>query len=115
MIDFAISDKFTEDPIISNDLACVLQQIDLLFDTDEYAVLGDEYFGTNYDDYLYTLGVSNEALEMQIFDDISRLSLLGLKHSVAVTIVEGTERDIALIDITLSGNFGEYNKSYVIK
>ena len=34
MIDFSISNKLTDDVTISNDLLLVLQQIDLLFDTD---------------------------------------------------------------------------------
>ena len=53
MIDFNITNKLTDDIIINNDLIFVLQQIDLLFDTDVNDVLGDEDFGTNYDKYLY--------------------------------------------------------------
>jgi hypothetical protein len=29
--------------------------------------------------------------------------------------MEGTFRDIAIIDITLTGSYEEYNKTYVIK
>lgn len=115
MIDFALSNKFVDDVIIKNDLAYVLQQIDLLFDTDVNAVLGDINYGSNYDNYLYTLGMSNASLESKILADINKLDLMGFKPHVEVTIMEGTIRDIALINITLSGDYQEYNKSYVIK
>ena len=115
MIDFSISNKLTDDIIISNNLICVLQQIDLLFNTDIDEVLGDSYFGTNYDKYLYTLGVSNNALEMKIMSDLNKLDLCGFTPEVTVKIIEGTQRDIAFIDITLKGNYEEYNKTYIIK
>jgi hypothetical protein len=115
MIDFSISNKLTDEPLVSNNLLCVLQQIDLLFETEPGDVLGDNNFGTNYDKYLYTLGVGNSALENKILEDLGTLDMCGFKPSVTVTLLEGTVRDIALIDITLSGSYNEYSKTYVIK
>lgn len=115
MIDFSLSNKLTDDIVISNNLICVLQQIDLLFDTDTNTVLGDPSYGTNYDKYLYTLGMSNSSLESKILDDLHQLNLCGFTPSVVVKIMEGTYRDIAIIDITLTGSYEEYNKTYVIK
>lgn len=114
MIDFNISNKLSDNIVISNDLVCLLQQVDLLFNTCPGDVLGDD-FGTNYDRYLYTLGMSNEALRTKVMNDLNQLELFGFTPSVNVTITEGTVRDIAFIDITFSGEFEEYNKSYVIK
>ena len=115
MIDFSISNKLTDDIVINNNLIYVLQQIDLLFDTDINDVLGDLSFGTNYDKYLYTLGISNSSLETKILNDINSLDLCGFIPDVTVSIVEGTQRDIAFIDITLTGDYDEYNKTYVIQ
>ena len=115
MIDFNISNKLSNDLIISNDLLCVLQQVDLLFGTDVGAILGDQQFGSNYDKYLYTLGMSNAALESKIMNDLNKLDLFGFSVNVVVRIVEGTVRDIAFIDITFTGDYEEYNKTYVIK
>lgn len=115
MIDFSLSNKLTNDPIVNNDLIYVLQQIDLLFNTDKGDVLGDTGFGTNYDRYLYTLGVSNASLENKIMNDLNQLDLCGFTTSVNVTIVEGTVRDIAYINITLSNNFNSYEKTYMIR
>jgi hypothetical protein len=116
MIDFSLSNKLTDDIIINNDLLLVLQQIDLLFGTNINDVLGDDDFGSNYDDYLYTLGVSNIALEDKILDDLRKLDLFGFVPSVKVNILEGTQRDIALIDITLTDELGyTHDKTYMIK
>ena len=115
MIDFSISNKLTDKLVINNNLIYVLQQIDLLFDTDIDDVLGDSEFGTNYDKYLYTLGVSNASLELKIMNDLKKIDLCGFIPSVSVKIVEGTQRDIAFIDITLTGDYEEYNKTYIIK
>lgn len=115
MIDFSVSNKLTDDIIVTNDLLCVLQQIDMLFGTIPGEVLGDIDYGTNYDKYLYTLGVSNESLENKILEDLYEIDLCGFKPSVVVKIFEGTQRDIAMIEITLSGDYTNYNKTYVIK
>ena len=115
LIDFSLSNKLTDDIVVSNNLIMVLQQIDLLFDTNKNDVLGDDVFGTNYDRFLYTLGMTNAALENRILDDLYTLDLCGFTPSVSVKIVEGTERDIAFIDITLTGNYETYNKTYMIK
>lgn len=114
MIDFALSNKMTDAPIVNNNLMYVLQQIDLLFNTGVDDVLGDSY-GSNYDRYLYNLEVSNAMLETKILNDLYSLDLMGFKPSVVVKITEGTVRDIAFIEITLSGDYNEYNKTYIIK
>ena len=116
MIDFSISNKLTDDVTISNDLLLVLQQIDLLFDTDINTVLGADEFGTNYDRYLYNLNMSPSDLQFNIQKDIqNNVDLRGFNINVSVSIIEGTVRDIALIDITIIGNYETYNTSYVIK
>lgn len=115
MLDFSLSNKLTDDVLVNNNLIFVLQQIDLLFDTDVDDVLGDEYFGTDYDRYLYTLGVSNTTLEEVILDDITSLDLCGFTPRVEVKIVNGTYRDIAFINITLTSDYEDYEKTYVIK
>lgn len=114
MLDFSLSNKLTDKPVIDNDLVFVLHQIDLLFNTDVNDVLGDPSFGSNYDKYLYTLGISNYALEQKICNDILKLDLRNFTPTVKVSIVEGTQRDIAFVDIILSGQYKEFTKSYII-
>lgn len=116
MIDINIGNGYnsTEKDILSNDVELLIQQVDMLFGTDKNSVLGDLEYGTNYDKYLYTTGISNAAMESKILSDLNTLNLFGFKPSVKVILLEGTARDIALIDITLTGEYETYNKTYRI-
>lgn len=111
MIDFNINKG---EPITFKDIDFVIQQIDLLFDTNIKDVLGDEEFGSQYDKYLYELNVSNSSLEAKVMSDLMSLDLLGFTPGVKVYFLEGTERDIAMIDITLSKDYENYNRTYKI-
>lgn len=117
MIDFSIFEDICDKPILNNDEQYVAQQIDLLFNTDIESVLGDLNYGTNYDRYLYTTGISNKALESKILGDLRSLDLRSYTPSVSVQLIEGTVRDIALIDITLTGEYeiDTFNKTYKIQ
>lgn len=102
-------------PNVNHHIDLLMQQVDMLFSTDVYDVLGDNDYGTNYDRYLYTLSISNAGLEQKILNDLYKLDLFEFTPTVDVQLVEGTYRDIALIDITFSGDYEEYKKTYVIK
>ena len=54
MIDFNLDAGL---PIKNRDIDLLLQQIDLLFDTNQKEILGHEEFGTKYDEYLYKLNI----------------------------------------------------------
>lgn len=116
MIDFRIFDDIGNGPIVSSDEEYVIQQVELLFNTDKEAVLGDLTYGTNYDRYIYTTGISNYALESKILGDLKKLDLRGYTPSVTVQLMEGTIRDIALIDISFKGEYeiDTFNKTYMI-
>lgn len=115
MVDFNISNKISDDLILGHEVQLLLQQVDMLFGTEPMDVLGDDSFGSNYDKFLYSVGMSNSALESRILSDIQQLDLFGFTPKVSVTLLEGTKRDIALIDITFTGEYDEFNKTYVIK
>ena len=99
---------------LKRDIDYVLQQIDMLFDTTPREVLGDTEYGTNYDVYLYNLNTSNEGLKSKILSDIYSLDLRGYKIDVEVSFLEGTQRDIALIDIKLNRNYESHRRIYKI-
>lgn len=116
MIDINISagSNRNEKAILSNELELLIQQVDMLFGTDKGSVLGDNNYGTNYDKYLYTTGISNAALESKILSDLYSIELFNFKPSVNVILVEGSIRDIAIINITFTGEYETYNKTYRI-
>lgn len=111
MIDFNIDFGAA---IKTSDIDLILQQIDILFDTHPKEVLGDEEFGSQYDRYLYNLKISNEGLRNKILHDLNSLDLRGWVPNVNVHLLQGSERDIALIDIDLYKNDESYKKTYKI-
>ena len=111
MIDFNLN---IGPAVNNNEESLILQQIDLLFDTDKAEVLGDEDFGTEYDRYLYNLNVSNAGLEEKILSDLSSLVLFDYVPQVNVLFLQGTQQDIALINIVLTKDNLKIEKTYKI-
>ena len=112
MVDFNLNPG---DAIITSDIDIVLQQIDLLFDTTPREVIGDEKYGSTYDEYLYRLKISAENLKNKVVSDLQQLDLRGLTYDVEVLLLQGTEQDIALINIDLTRYSENYKKSYKIE
>lgn len=112
MIDFNLD---AGSPVKNGDVALILQQIDLLFDTTPKEVLGDEWFGTRYDDYLYKLDISQESLRQTVLNDINSLVLFDFTPTVTVHLLQGTEQDIALVEIVLTRDDEHYEKVYKIE
>jgi hypothetical protein len=110
MIDFDLYNT----PVQNDDISLVMQQIDILFDTKPREVLGFEKFGTNYEKYLFDLNISNDAIKYAVISDLRSLDLLGFSPHVEVHLLQGTEHDIALVEITLSRDDEHYQQIYKI-
>lgn len=111
MIDFHLNSGVA---VLTRDIDYVLQQIDMLFDTDPNEVLGDISYGTRYDKYLYNLNASNEAIRSKVMSDLNGLDMKGFSFDVDVKFLEGTQRDIALIDIILNRDYESHRRIYKI-
>ena len=101
-------------PMLNRNIDLVLQQIDMLFDTTPREVLGDPDYGTRYDRYLYNLNISNEGMRQAILSDIYKIDLMGFTPQVDVIFLQGTQRDIAIIDIILENDQNTYRRTYKI-
>lgn len=109
MIDFSLNN---DDVIISKDLDLVIQQIDLLLDTNTGEVFAENY-GTWFEEFLYDLNISNNYISEYTKNMIqSNVNLLGYSVDVNTQICAGTERDIILITIELKRDYEEYSKTY---
>lgn len=111
MIDFNLKDG---DPTINEDIECLIQQIDILFDTRHGDLLGDINYGTDYEYLLYDLKLSARSLREQMLQDLNKLDLLGFTPDVKVYLAKGTERDIAVIQVDLRRYSQNYSKIYKI-
>lgn len=111
MIDFSLTENKMG---IEYEIDMIMQQIDILFDTIPREVIGDVEFGTQYDKYLHELKISNESLKRCVESDLSSLNLYGWSFDVNVYMIEGTEDNIAIVDIALYKYGRSYNKTYKI-
>lgn len=112
MIDFSINSGA---PTVKDDIEVILQQIDILFDTHKNDVYGKENFGVDYERYLYDLRMSASELESIIRSNLSEINSLGYTLDVSVYLMNGSEKEIAVIDITISKDGVTYNKTYKIQ
>lgn len=112
MIDFS---RATSTPTIENTAEFVLQQIDILLDTDKGEVLGEPRFGSDYDKFLYELNISNTYIENYIYNNITEnVDLMGWELGVHVDLMVGTKTDIILVEISVSKNNDVFSKVYKI-
>lgn len=112
MIDFS---RVTSTTTIENTAEFVLQQIDILLDTDKCEVLGEPRFGSDYDKFLYELNISNTYIENYIYNNITEnVDLMGWELSVHVDLMVGTKTDIILVEISVSKNNDVFSKVYKI-
>lgn len=102
-------------PTINNEIDLIIQQVDLLFDTAYREVQGASGYGTRYEDFLFNMNMSNDAIAYQIKNDLGTLELFGFAPSVDVTILEGTNNDIILVRIGLERGSDYYEKTYNIQ
>lgn len=111
MIDFCN----TEDaPILVNDIDIVIQQIDMLFDTADNEVLGDEEYGSEFESLLYDISASDSYIERYVEGVLEKIDKRGYSISVKASTHEGTLNDIILIRITLKRGDEAWQKIYNI-
>jgi hypothetical protein len=112
MVDLSLD---TDSVTKTTDLENVIQQIEMLFDTSPFEVIGEPMFGSDFERFLWDLNASNYDIEQYIVSRIhSAVELLGFQVDVHVSIMKGTENDIILADIVISRDGREYTKTYKI-
>lgn len=104
-----------EKPLIERDVDLIIQQIDILFNTNKKELFGAPSYGTDYDQYLFNLTLSNESIAYNIQNDLGGLELFGFIPTVNVGIIEGTLNDIILVTVGLRREQLYYEKTYTIQ
>lgn len=101
-------------PVLNKDIEYLKQEIDILFDSTPGDLHGDIEYGTDYEYLLFELKLDETQLRARVLRDVREMDLRGFEPEVEVYLMEGTKRDIAIIDITLSRNYERYTKQYRI-
>lgn len=102
-------------PVISNDIDYIKQQINILFDSREGDLHGDMSFGTDYEKLLYELRYREGQLEDAMRQDLYKLQLMGFEPQIEAYYLPGTEREIAVIDVHFYRNSEVIHKTYKIE
>lgn len=113
MVDFCLYKK-GGNSVLNEEVDLLIQQIDILFDTTPTEVLGDEEFGTKYDSYLYDTRLSADNLKRIVEADLLEINTMGWTYNVEVHLLQGTEQDIAIINIAFHKGMETVQKTYKI-
>lgn len=113
MADFAFVDIAVDGDkrIINDKFDFLLQEIEILFDTSKGEVLGEDNFGTEFEDFIWDLNVSNTYISNYVKNKINNYTISGKFFNIDVNtkILRGTESDIILVEIGIKDP--ESNKS----
>ena len=93
-----------DNKIITNRFDFILQEISVLFDTDTGEVLGDNEFGTNFENFLWDLSISNSEIPSYVYNKIINDTMSGADFDIGVNtkiVNAGDNGDIILVQITI--------------
>lgn len=95
-----------------------LQEIEILFETRNTELIGYPNFGSNFDDYLWTLQPTTTELKEYIKELFSKLTFCNiLKHHIEVNFYrdENTFESIYQVVITLYDDYKSVDKKIILK
>ncbi len=97
-LDLAIDQRvFIDDPLDE-----ALQELDILFNTENCELLGDPSFGSNFEQFLWYLNPSPNALKSYILDRIQTSAYLSkFEYEVEVQVVQGEFRNIYYVVMSI--------------
>lgn len=96
-----------------------IQELDILFGTEETELLGDYKFGVNFEQFLWKLQPSKEEVNIYTRKKIIEYTYFCKELNVKIDtdIMMGTLRDIYVIHIELTDNSGKTvkSKNYIMR
>jgi hypothetical protein len=110
---------FKDFPVVESPLDSFLQELDIIFSTDQGSVFGQRGFGQSLEHLLWSTSINNEILQAKIKEAIIKWcsSAAEFSWSVKVSLLQGVSRDIGIIDVSVK-NVEQTQlaiKSYVFK
>lgn len=112
MKDFCLTNNSV---FISDEIESIIQQIDLLFDTQKNEVYGEDY-GSSFYDLLWDMSISaNDVSDYTESIIYGSVDLRGWTVNVSTDIIQGTINDIFLVKVILSKYEEKIEKIYRIE
>lgn len=104
--------------LINDKFDFILQEISILFDTAPGEVLGDPAFGTEFEDLIWDMNISNNEISSYIKDAIIYNTVSGNYFDINVNtnILYGSQNDIIIVSIEIRDPESNdvYNLTYKI-
>ena len=99
MIDFAIDSRI----FLNNEFDIAIQELDILFNTENTELIGNPNFGTNFEQFLWQLHPSENDLKRYINEKISSTMFLS-KYiiNINVNVVKGDQRNIYIVELNIT-------------
>lgn len=110
---------FGEELILDNVLDAAIQELDILFGTEETQLLGDSSYGVNFEQFLWKLHPSIPEVNYYIRNKINDHTMFckQLDIEIETEVAIGTLRDIYVVHISLKNKDGEKEilKNWIFK
>ena len=104
MLDLALDNRI----VINTKLEAALQELDILFSTNNTELLGDTNYGTNFEAFLWNFNTSLDEIERYAIDKLDTTYYVRqFGYNVNVEEVEGEFRSIYVLHINLFLDNGE--------
>lgn len=99
MIDLALD----ESVFINSDLSAALQELDILFNTENTELIGYPMYGVNFEQFLWQLNPSPKSLKSYIEENINKYTFFCKNFNILidVKVMEGEYRNIYNVIIIL--------------
>lgn len=108
---------YKEQPILLNEVDLFFNECEILLTTDTMDVLGRNDFGFKASDIIWKSNSTEQQVKSELFNNIEK-NCFSCEHleswDVDVKFMQGSQRDIALIDITATPFGGSANKKSFI-
>jgi hypothetical protein len=113
MIDFALDNRI----FITSQLDEAIQELDILFNTENTELIGYPQYGMNFEQFLWDLSPSINEVKSYISNAIQQhtLFLRNMKYEITVNVVEGKYRLIYRIGIAVNANGKTGTRYYEFK
>lgn len=107
-----------EEGVLQSEFDLALQELDILFNTENTELIGHPTFGTNFLQFLWMLTPNVDLLERYIEEKIQTNTcfLRNMQYTVNVVFVNNDTENIYVVKIVLYDDSGKTkNKSFIIK
>lgn len=113
MLDIGLKD----DIFISNELDAALQELDILFNTENTQLLGVPSYGVNFEQFLWSLTPATDSIEKYLKNKITTCTyhLAKLPYTIQAEYIYGDGECIYVIHFALQYKDKQYNKNFVVK